>query len=124
MVGLILSHLPLTTIMHHSMTSLLCHSVLSKNDSELDYIPTQFICEYIRYIKGADGILFDSSLHLTGKNIVLFEQDKVECVSVKKYIVTKVEIDYIVEAQRQYSAALNSHKIADRLLQQAIELVG
>lgn len=42
----------------------------------------------------------------------------------KSNVNTKVEIDYIVEAQRQYSAALNSHKIADRLLQQAIELVG
>lgn len=36
----------------------------------------------------------------------------------------KVEIDYIIEAQRQYQAAVNAHKIADRLLQQAIELVG
>ena len=37
---------------------------------------------------------------------------------------TKVEVDYIIEAQRQYAAAINSHKVADRLLQQAIELVG
>lgn len=37
---------------------------------------------------------------------------------------TKVEVDYIVEAQRQYAAAINSHKVADRLTQQAIELVG
>lgn len=37
---------------------------------------------------------------------------------------SKVEVDYIIEAQRQYSAAINSHKVADRLLQQAIELVG
>ena len=36
----------------------------------------------------------------------------------------KVEVDYIIEAQRQYAAAINSHKVADRLLQQAIELVG
>lgn len=37
MFGLILSDLPLTTIFHHSMTSLMCHVVLLKNDSELDY---------------------------------------------------------------------------------------
>lgn len=37
---------------------------------------------------------------------------------------TKVEVDYIIEAQRQYAAAINSHKVADRLVQQAIELVG
>lgn len=37
---------------------------------------------------------------------------------------SKIEVDYIIEAQRQYAAAVNSHKVADRLLQQAIELVG
>ncbi|OFX51951.1 MAG: hypothetical protein A2046_11115 [Bacteroidetes bacterium GWA2_30_7] len=62
-------------------------------DSELEYIPTQFICEFIRYITGADGILFDSSLHKGGKNIVLFEQDKVECISVAMHQVIKVEIE-------------------------------
>lgn len=37
---------------------------------------------------------------------------------------TKVEIDHIIEAQRLYSAAISSHKVADRLVSQAIELVG
>ena len=36
----------------------------------------------------------------------------------------KIEIDYMIEAQRQYAAAINAHKVADRLMQQAIELVG
>lgn len=36
----------------------------------------------------------------------------------------KVEVDYIIEAQRQYAAAVNAHKVADRLISQAIELVG
>ena len=39
-------------------------------------------------------------------------------------VCAKVEVDYIIEAQRQYAAAINTHKVADRLLQQAIELVG
>ena len=42
----------------------------------------------------------------------------------KSNVWTKVEIDYMIEAQRQYAAAINSHKVADRLVQQAIELVG
>jgi len=66
---------------------------ITRFDSELEYIPTQFICEFIRYITGADGILFNSSLHKGGKNIVLFDQDKVECISVTKYRVTRVEIE-------------------------------
>ncbi|OGI19817.1 MAG: hypothetical protein A3B68_08385 [Candidatus Melainabacteria bacterium RIFCSPHIGHO2_02_FULL_34_12] len=37
---------------------------------------------------------------------------------------SKIEVDYMVEAQRMYAAAINSHKVADRLVQQAIELVG
>ncbi len=67
---------------------------IRRYDSELEYIPTQFICEFIRYITKIkpDGILFNSSLHDGGKNILLFEQDKVECVSVAMYRVTKVKI--------------------------------
>lgn len=70
---------------------------IRRYDSEIEYIPTQFICEYIRYINNKDdiiidGILFNSSLHSGGKNIVLFEQDKVECISVALHQVTKVEI--------------------------------
>jgi hypothetical protein len=65
---------------------------IRRYDSEIEYIPTQFICEYIRLISNADGILFNSSLHKGGKNIVLFEQDKVECVSVELQRVSHIEI--------------------------------
>ena len=65
---------------------------MRRYDSKLEYIPTQFICEFIRYITNADGIQFNSSLHIGGKNIVLFAQDKVECTSVAMHRVTKVEI--------------------------------
>lgn len=67
---------------------------IRRYDSELEYIPTQFICEYIRYNnKNAAGIIFDSSLHIGGKNIVLFDQDKVECISVEKHRITTVVIE-------------------------------
>lgn len=66
---------------------------LRRYDSEIEYIPTQFICEFIRNFTGADGILFNSSLHNGGKNVVLFGQDKVECISVKMYRITKVDIE-------------------------------
>jgi len=73
---------------------------IRRYDSEIEYIPTQFICEFIRHYSGIppdfkihpDGILFNSSLHNGGKNIVLFEQTKVECISVAMHRVTKVEI--------------------------------
>ncbi|MEE1899568.1 RES family NAD+ phosphorylase [Flavobacterium rakeshii] len=67
---------------------------LRRYDSELEYIPTQFICEFIRSITGSDGIIFNSSLHIGGVNVVLFNEEKIECKSVKKYQVSSVEIKH------------------------------
>lgn len=55
---------------------------MRRYDSEIEYIPTQFICEYIRIYTGASGIRFSSSLHPTGKNIVMFDQNLMECEQV------------------------------------------
>ena len=35
---------------------------MRRYDSIVDYVPTQFICEYIKYTAKADGIAFKSSL--------------------------------------------------------------
>lgn len=61
-------------------------------DSELEYVPTQFICEYFKD-SGADGIMFKSSVRATGKNLVLFYPEKAECVEVYPYEVNKIDID-------------------------------
>jgi len=66
---------------------------IRRYDSQLEYLPTQFICEFIRYIKGAGGIIFNSSLHQGGVNYVIFESEKLECVGVEKYQVTSIVID-------------------------------
>jgi hypothetical protein len=52
---------------------------MRRYDSEIEYIPTQFICEFIKIFTGASGIRFSSSLHTTGKNIVMFDQNLMEC---------------------------------------------
>lgn len=62
-------------------------------DSELEYIPTQFICEYIRYNTGTEGIQFKSSLYKEGTNIVLFDSSKIDCIDVQLHKVTTVQID-------------------------------
>ncbi|EOX3389265.1 RES family NAD+ phosphorylase [Vibrio cholerae] len=49
--------------------------VLPEN-SHLEYIPTQFVCEYLRNIGPYHGLIFNSSYGV-GKNIVLFSDDKV-----------------------------------------------
>ncbi len=66
---------------------------MRRYDSELDYIPTQFICEFIKVFTGVHGIKFRSSLHKTGNNIVIFNEDIMENKEVKKVQISKVSID-------------------------------
>ena len=66
---------------------------MRRYDSELDYIPTQFICEFIKVFTNVQGIRFRSSLHNIGNNLVIFNQDFMECREVKKVQVSKVLID-------------------------------
>lgn len=66
---------------------------MRRYDSELDYIPTQFICEFIKVYTGVHGIKFRSSLHTTGNNIVIFDQSIVQCVNVKQVKIKQVKIN-------------------------------
>jgi hypothetical protein len=68
---------------------------MRRYDSELDYIPTQFICEFIKVFTNVQGIKYRSSLHHIGNNLVIFNQDFMECKEVKKVQVSKVSIDSI-----------------------------
>lgn len=67
---------------------------LSRYDTELDYVPTQFICELCK-INGADGISFKSSLNENGINYVLFDANDInvaECIKVRNITIEHVEI--------------------------------
>lgn len=66
---------------------------MRRYDSELDYIPTQFICEFIKVFTNVQGIKFRSSLHNVGNNLVVFNQDIMECKDIKKVQVSKVSIN-------------------------------
>lgn len=65
---------------------------MRRYDSELEYIPTQFICEFIKMFTGALGIRFNSSLHPKGNNIVLFDQNILTCKSVKKVRISSINL--------------------------------
>ncbi|NTE05118.1 MAG: hypothetical protein EOO20_03000 [Chryseobacterium sp.] len=65
---------------------------MRRYDSELDYIPTQFICEFIKVFTGVQGIKFRSSLHPTGNNIVIFDNNLLTCRSVEKHQISAVTI--------------------------------
>lgn len=65
---------------------------MRRYDSDLEYIPTQFICEFIKVFTGASGIRFNSSLHPNGNNIVLFDQNLMTCTSVKKVRINSINL--------------------------------
>ena len=66
---------------------------LRRFDSELEYVPTQLICEYCRCVVGADGITFESSLRKGARNYVLFDESGVKCINVESHEITKIDID-------------------------------
>jgi hypothetical protein len=66
---------------------------LRRHDSDLDYLPTQYLCEFVKSL-GYDGIEYSSSLNRTGFNIALFNDDKVKFVEVETYEVTAINYDF------------------------------
>lgn len=64
---------------------------LTRYDTELEYVPTQYICELCKLHK-ADGICFESSLRKGGLNYVLFDEKDAQCVDVKVIQIKEVII--------------------------------
>ncbi|WP_162235647.1 RES family NAD+ phosphorylase [Pseudomonas congelans] len=63
-------------------------------NSNLDYIPTQFLCEFIKSEARFDGIVFNSSFG-QGKNYVFFDGDSLTPATPIKYIVNKTIHEYM-----------------------------
>lgn len=59
-------------------------------DSALDYIPTQYICDYIKCL-GYHGIKFKSTLVTNGINYAIFNQKNFECVETKFVQINNME---------------------------------
>ncbi|GIP50933.1 hypothetical protein J53TS2_45240 [Paenibacillus sp. J53TS2] len=69
-------------------------------DSKLDYLPTQFIVDFIKYLnetKGAgyEGIVFESTLTPSGYNIMIFNPDILDCVRIEKRRVESLNYETI-----------------------------
>lgn len=67
----------------HTAINLDLSKPIRRYDSSFEYIPTQFICEYIRCVVGLDGIRYYSALRPGAVNVVLFYPDQMECVDAK-----------------------------------------
>ena len=61
---------------------------------ELEYVPTQYVCEFIKENSDADGIIFSSSLHVGGANVVLFDVNAADCRSVEVAVVGPLNMKY------------------------------
>lgn len=66
---------------------------LRRQDSELEYLPTQYLCELIKSL-GYDGVEYGSSMNPQGFNIALFSDAKVECISSTVYEVSSITYDF------------------------------
>lgn len=62
---------------------------LRRQDSELDYLPAQYIADFIKGL-GYDGICYRSTLNIHGLNYAIFNYKKFECINVKLYRVTSL----------------------------------
>lgn len=68
---------------------------LRRSDSELEYIPTQYLCEFIKSL-GYNGVEYSSSLNPNGFNIALFDDIQVECMNVQTFDVKNISYIYEV----------------------------
>ncbi len=66
---------------------------LRRFDSELDYLPTQYLCEYIKSL-GYDGIEFGSAMNKVGTNLAVFDDNKLKCMNCEVVEIKNIEITY------------------------------
>lgn len=70
---------------------------LRRFDKTLDYLPIQYICDYIKSC-GFDGIKYRSTLDNEGINYAIFYPNKFECTNVENIEVNKIEYGWDVIA--------------------------
>lgn len=72
---------------------------LRRNDSQLEYLPTQYIADFIKSLqsKGGQryaGIKYKSTLHMEGFNMAFFDEEVFSCVNAQVFEVDKVDYEY------------------------------
>lgn len=65
-----------------------------RNDNALDYLPTQYISDYIRS-KGYDGIEYISTMCKNGINLAVFDPSLFKCTGTNVYDVKSISYSYI-----------------------------
>lgn len=92
-----MSSLPFTNKLQEELSK-----PIRRRDNKLDYIPTQYLCEFIKTIEikyGSDIIKFDgvrykSSSYADGYNLAIFNPEKLELVDRNIYEVEKIDLSF------------------------------
>ncbi len=64
-----------------------------RNDSELDYLPTQYLTEFIKSM-GVEAVVYGSSLDKKGYNLAVFDAKKIECLKTGVYEITDIKFNH------------------------------
>lgn len=83
-----LIHLPFITRLEQELSK-----PRRRSDNELDYLPTQYLSEFIKSM-GFDGVEYKSSLYKNGSNVAIFNPTKLNCVNVKVYDIEDINLAY------------------------------
>ena len=62
-------------------------------ESKIEYVPTQYICEFIKSL-GFDGINYSSAMHRNGLNYAFFSGNAFDIVDIKLYEISDSVIKY------------------------------
>ncbi len=70
--------------------------IMRRSDSALDYVPTQYITDFVKSIIHDDvaeyaGIEYKSVMHSDGYNLALFDPDLFECEETEVYRIDTID---------------------------------
>ncbi len=80
------------TILNHFREAL--SKPLRKTDSDLEYLPTQYLCEYIKSSLKVDGVEYASAMHTGGVNYAFFDDKKFLFKNAKIVEINKIDMEY------------------------------
>lgn len=66
---------------------------MRRHDSPLDYLPTQYLCDYIKSL-GYVGFEYRSAMNEDGSNLAIFYPKKFKCVHVSVYDIQSLKYSY------------------------------
>lgn len=66
---------------------------IRKKDKSLDYIPTQYLSEFIKSLN-YDGVEYKSSIYSTGHNIAIFHPEKFLCTNVSVHEIKSISLEH------------------------------